>query len=121
MISTKRSIQPSVPYPYPLLKRFYLGFIYVVLGIVTALNMNAVFWKLSLLYIKGRLYSNLFHLAQSLLTGVLLLVLTWRGLVRTKASTALVTALLCLLVNIANLVLVQVGAGSTQTPPAVPI
>ena len=53
------SIHPSIPYPNPLLKRFYLGSINVVFGIVTALNMGAMLWNVSLLYTKDYLYSSL--------------------------------------------------------------
>ena len=50
------SIHPSIPYPYSLLKRFYLGSIYVGFGIVTALNMSAMLWNVFLLHTKDHLY-----------------------------------------------------------------
>ena len=56
-IFTGRSINPSISYFYPQLKRFYLGSIYVVFGIVTALNMNVMLWDVSLLYINDHQYS----------------------------------------------------------------
>ena len=51
---------PSIHYPYPLLKRFHLGFVYVVFGILTALNMSVILWNLSLLYIKYHLYTSMY-------------------------------------------------------------
>ena len=50
-----KSILPCL---YPLLKRFYSGSIYVVFGIVTALNMSAMLCSVSLLYLKDRLYTS---------------------------------------------------------------
>ena len=45
----------SNPRPYPLLKRVYLGSVYIVFGIVTALNVSTVLWNVSMLYIKDPL------------------------------------------------------------------
>ena len=50
------TIHTYIHYPYPLLKKFYLGSIYGGFGIVTALDMSAMLWNVSPLYIKDHLY-----------------------------------------------------------------
>ena len=50
-------IHPSIPYPYPLLKWFYIGSIYVGFGIVTALNVSTILWNVSLLHTKDHQYN----------------------------------------------------------------
>ena len=48
---------PSIPFPCPLLKRFYSDSIYVDFDlVVTAFKVNAMLWNLSLLYIEDHLY-----------------------------------------------------------------
>ena len=52
----KKTIHPSIPYHYPLLKRFYLRSVYVGFGIVTAFSMSVMLWNAHLLYNKHYLY-----------------------------------------------------------------
>ena len=53
-----RAIHPYIPYHCSLLKRFYVGSVYVGFGIVTALRKRAMLWNVSVLYIKDNLYIN---------------------------------------------------------------
>ena len=69
--SLGRSTQSTIPYPCPLLKRFYIGSLYVVIGKVTALKM---LWNVSLLYSKDSLYSVLTGQTGSLSFSVIIFV-----------------------------------------------
>ena len=51
-------------YHYPLLKRFHLGYVYVGFGIVTALSMSTMLWKVSLLHMYTKNHLFFYHKEQ---------------------------------------------------------
>ena len=57
----QKTIHPSISYPYSLLKMFHLGSVYVGFGKVTALDMSAMLWYVSLLYTKDHLQMRVSH------------------------------------------------------------